>query len=714
MPARLTRTLLLPIAILAAGLTIPPRELAAQATPSAPRRAVRRDIPITNTIRRAYAAGTRDSTGRPGRNYWQIRTDYTINARLDATTSRITGRETVTLHNNSPDSLGQIQLRLDPNIFLGNTPQAATWVPSEVTDGMVITRMTINGQNVNLAGPPPAGGDGARAAQAAAAAQNAQVPNQPTILGLRTTTARVNLPTKIAPRSTTTLEIEWNHKIPGGPGVGHRMTQRWADTLYQPTQWYPRVAVYDDLRGWDNELYLGPSEFYNNFGRFDVHLDVPAGWIVSGTGVLQNPEEVLTPNARERIKGVLSSDKTTTIVGADEIGPGQATQRGKPIAGSEGDRLVWHFVADTVNDFAWATAKKFVWEMTRATIPGKGPVPITMVYLPDRARFYDTAGQVARHALEFYSKQWFPYQFPQLTLQDGPSAGMEYPMVINSNKGAADHETGHQWWPMVVSNNETWYGWMDEGFNQYMNILSDADAAGQAPSFDGLGQSYGRTSGNEAEPPMMWIANYDGPQFYGFTTYSKTPLMLSMLGGIVGDSDVQRAHREWANAWLFKHPSPWDYMFFMSNALKRDLGWFWYYWLFTTESVDGSIQRSVSNSAGRTTVTVRQDGQMPSPVVLEVKFKPGKQAIRPIRNAVMKDSLTAIVTYPVDVWFTGNKTFDAVLDFGPRAIERIRLDPNCRFPDRDPSDNQWPRAAAAPPATPAQGQGRRGPVCFDR
>jgi hypothetical protein len=708
MPARLTRTLLLPVAILAVGLTIPSSRLVAQTT-RPPERAVRRDIPITNTIRRAYAAGTRDSTGRPGRNYWQIRTDYTINARLDATTSRITGRETVTLHNNSPDSLGQIQLRLDPNIFLGNTPQAATWVPSEVTDGMVITRMTINRQSVNLAGPPPAGGDGARAAQAAAAAQNAQVPNQPTILGLRTTTARVNLPTKIAPRSTTTLEIEWNHKIPGGPGVGHRMTQRWADTLYQPTQWYPRVAVYDDLRGWDNELYLGPSEFYNNFGRFDVRLDVPAGWIVSGTGVLQNPEEVLTPNARERIKGVLASDKITTIVGPDEIGPGQATQRGAPTAGGEGDRLVWHFVADTVNDFAWATAKKFVWEMTRATIPGKGPIPITMVYLPDRARFFDTAGQAARHALEFYSKLWFPYQFPQLTLQDGPSAGMEYPMVINSNKGAADHETGHMWWPMVVSNNETWYGWMDEGFNQYMNILSDADAAGQAPSFDGLGQSYGRTSGNEAEPPMMWIANYAGPQFYGFTTYSKTPLMLSMLGGIVGDSAVQRAHREWANAWLFKHPSPWDYMFFMSNALKRDLGWFWYYWLFTTESVDGSIQRSVSNTAGRTTVTVRQDGQMPSPVVLEVRFKPGKQAIRPMRNAIMKDSLTAIVTYPVDVWFSGAKTYDAVLDFGSRPIERIRLDPSCRFPDRDPSDNVWPRANT--PAPEPAGQGRRQAAC---
>ena len=682
---------------------------AAQATQRLPERAVRRDIPITNSIRRAYAAGTRDSTGRPGRNYWQLRTDYTITARLDAPASRLTGRETVVLHNNSPDSLGQIVLRLDPNIFLGNTPQAAPWVPAEVTDGMVITRMAVKGVVVILEPTPGASTDGARSAAAAAAAQSAHAVNQPTLLRAKTTSAQINLPTKLPPHSTTTLEIDWNHKIPGGPGAGHRMTQRWADTLYQPTQWYPRVAVYDDLRGWDSELYLGPSEFYNNFGRFDVRIDVPAGWIVSGTGVLQNPEEVLTPNARERIKQVLSTDDITRIVGPDEVGPGQATQRGAPIAGEDGDRLVWHFVADTVNDFAWATAKNYVWDMTRATIPGKGPVPITMVYLPGRAQLYVRAGAVARHALEFYSKQWFPYQFPQLTLQDGPSAGMEYPMVINSNQGAADHETGHQWWPMTVSNNETWYGWMDEGFNQYMNILSDADAARQTPEYNGLGQSYGRTSGNEAEAPMMWNANYDGPGFYGFTTYSKTPLMLSMLGGIVGDSAVQRAHREWAQTWMFKHPSPWDYMFFMSHALKRDLGWFWYYWLFTTESVDGSIQNS-RTAGGKTTVTVRQDGQMPSPVVLEVKFAPGSQVIRPMKNAVMKDSLTAIVTYPVDVWFAGSKTFDAVLDFGTRPIQRIRLDPSCRFPDRNPSDNYWPRSAA--PAEPAQAQGgRRGPSC---
>ena len=651
----------------------------------APERAVRREIPITNAIRKAYAAGTRDSSGRPGRNYWQLRTDYRVNVSLDPASQRLTGTARVTIHNNSPDALTVIGLRLDPNHFLGNAPHSAPWVPAEVTDGMVISRLVVDGKAANMGSAAPLGdgSTGARAAATAAAnAANAPASTIPVLQNPTSTVARIRLPSPIAPKGTAVLEIDWSHKLPGGPGSGHRMVQRWADTLFQPTQWYPRVSVYDDLRGWDSELYLGPSEFYNNFGTWDVSIDVPAGWIVSGTGVLQNPNEVLTAQARQRLTQVLSSNAITTIVGPDEVGPGQAT------ATSNSGRLTWRFHADTVNDFAWATAKKFVWQATRATIPTKGAVPVNLYYLPGRANVFARAGEIARHALEFYSGLWFPYQFPQLTLQDGPSAGMEYPMVINSNQGAADHETGHQWWPMTVSNNETWYGWMDEGFNQYMNIFSDADAAKRAPVVNGLGQNYGRTSGNEAEPPMMWNANYAGQQYYGFTTYQKTPLMLSMLGGIVGDSAVQRAHREWANAWLFKHPSPWDYMFFMNRALGRDLGWFWYYWLFTTESVDGRIA-SVAHNGDETVVTVAEDGQMPSPVILEVKFAAAGAAIKPMANAVMTDANTAIVTFPVDVWFSGRKTFNAVLSFGGRAIEKITFDPNNRFPDHDPKDNSW-------------------------
>jgi hypothetical protein len=667
---------------------------------SASERAIRLDIPLTNQIRRAFDAGTRDKTGQPGANYWQTEVDYTIQVSLDPATQTLTGTETLLLHNNSPIPMTEIGLRLDHNIFRPTVPRASPSVPAENTDGMVLTKLVVNGETVNLAAQPAGGGRRGGGAGAGGGG-GAAAPRPTSISGLTQTYARISLASPVAPASRATLEIAWHTKLPGGPsGNGHRMTQRWEDRLFQPTQWYPRVAVFDDLRGWDDSLYLGPAEFYNNFGRFDVRIDVPGGWIVSGTGVLQNPAEVLTAAERERLSHVLESDAVVTITGPEEVGPGRAT--------AAGDRLVWHHVAERVNDFAWATARKFVWQATRATIPGKGPVPIHMVFEPDHASQFENAGPVARHALEFYSKLWAPYAFPQLTLQDGPSAGMEYPMVINSNQGAADHETGHQWWPMMVSNNETWYGWMDEGFNQYMNILSDADAAGRPPNLDNRGQSYGRTSGNELEPPMMWPANLAGPQ-YQFQTYGKTPLMLSMLGGVVGDEAVQKAMSAYAKAWAFKHPSPWDYVFFMNSQLKQDLGWFWYYWLWTTESVDGSIA-NVTTTGARTVVTVRQDGQMPSPVVLKVRFAADGPAPKPMPNATMPDDKTAIVTWPVDVWFSGHRTFQATLDFGPRKIESILLDPGCRFPDRDPSDNVWPRPAprASDTSAPPAGRGGRG------
>lgn len=628
-------------------------------------RAIRRDIPMTNVIRRAHAMGTRDSTGRPGRNYWQQWVEYTINARLDVPTSTITGRETIALRNNSDSTLREIRLRLDQNIFAAQAVRLERiGTTIEITSGMKITRATVNGQNVNL-NPAP----------------NANPANGPILYGGDQTAARIALQSSIPAKGSATLEIEWNFKVPNVlEGRGMRMG-RLADTLYQVAQWYPRVTVYDDLRGWDGEPYLGPSEFYNNFGRWDVSLDVPAGWLVGATGVLQNPEQVLSSTSRERLARVLESDSVRTIVGVNDRGAGRAT--------AGGDRLVWRFVADTANDFAWATSKSYVWDATRATIPGRGPIPVHILYQPGSSQF-KPVGPVLRHALEFYSRLWFPYAFPQLTTSDGPELGMEYPMFLMSGLGAADHEAGHEWWPMMVSNNETWYGWMDEGFNQYMNILSGADARKSPPSLDGVGQAYGQISGNDYEAPMMWDANYGGP-LYGFTTYGKAPQMLSMLGAIVGDTAVQRAMSDWGKAWRFKHPSPWDYMFFMNNALGRDLGWFWYYWLFTTEAVQGSIQ-SAATSGTQTVVTVRQDGQMPSPVVLRVDFAATGAPITPMPNSVMMDSVTAIVTYPVSVWFGGSRTFDATLNFGPRSITKITFDPFRRFPDRDMRDNVWPRA----------------------
>ncbi len=637
-------------------------------------RAIRRDIPLTNAIRSAMDQGTRDFTGKPGPNYWQLQTDYTIEVRLDPQTQILSGSETIIVHNNSGDELTQILLHLDHNIFRGLVPRGSS-VPAENTEGMVITSLRVNGESVDLYARSPR--LQRRRDQPAPAVKPAL-----SVSGLDQTVAHITLSEPVPAKSIVTLEIEWNTKLPGGPnGQAHRMTQRWGNTLFQPTQWFPRIGKYDDLRGWETNVYLGPAEFYNNFGRFDVKIDVPGGWIVSGTGVLQNPEEVLTADARAQLAKVLDSNETITIVGEDVTGPGNATAPGK--------NLTWHFIAENVNDFAWATAEKFVWKASRATIPGKGPIPIHMLYTPERAHLFENAIALTRHALEFYSELWAPYPFPQLTLQDGPSAGMEYPMVINSNQGAADHEAAHQWWPMMLGINETRYGWMDEGFNTYMNILSRADRDGEKADLTGRGQSYGRISGNEDEPMMMWSANYAG-DLYGFQTYQKAPLMLAMLGGIVGDAAVQEAMSNYTKTWAFKHPSPWDFVFLMSNELEMDLGWFWYYWLWTTETVDGSIE-SVVSSNGETVVRIRQDGQMPSPIVLEIHLAEAGPLIPSVPGASMIDEQTVIVRWPVDVWFDGNRTFDAKLTLGKREIEKIILDPEGRFPDSNPADNVWER-----------------------
>jgi len=670
-------------AFLAAAVTLSPSLGFAQATP--PARAVRRDIPLTNMIHRAFAAGTRDSTGRPGRNYWQLWMDYTIHARLDPATSVIAGVETAVIHNTSPTPMTTVQMRLDQNIFAPNVPRARSM--PDITDGMIVTKLTVNGAAVDMNPPRPARGRFGQQQRTVTLAA----------YGLDQTSARITLPTPIEAGGSATIGVEWNFRVPAADGQRGLRMGRWADSLYEVAQWYPRVAVFDDLRqgGWDTEPYLGSSEFYNNFGRFDVTIDVPAGWVVGATGVLQNPTEVLTPTARERLSHALDSDSVRSVVSAAERGPGHATVAG--------DRLLWHFVADTAGDFAWATSNQYVWDATRATIPGKGPIPVNILYLPGSAERYADAGPTTRHALEFYSHLWMPYAFPQLTIVEGPDGGMEYPMFIMSSVGAADHETGHEWWPMMVGTNETWYGFMDEGFNQYMNRLSRSDRQGEVPDLDVLGQSYGRTSGNEEEAPLMWDANYGGPM-YSFQAYTKAPLMLSMLGGVVGDTAVWHAMSDYAKAWRFKHPSPWDYAFFMNHALGRDLGWFWYSWLFTTDAVDGSIQ-DVKTTGPRTTVTVRQDGQMPSPVVLMVRFAKDGPAIKPMPNSVMADATSAIVTYPVDVWFAGSRTFTANLDFGGRKIEKITLDPGCRFPDHDVSDNMWPRDTTVTAAPPSGGFG---------
>jgi hypothetical protein len=409
------------------------------------------------------------------------------------------------------------------------------------------------------------------------------------------------------------------------------------------------------------------------------------------SGELTNPQEVLTSDQLKRYQEAKASTKTVVIKKQEEIG-NPATTVKKP-------SLTWKYKIFNTRDFAWASSKAFIWDGAKISLPSGKAAFAQSAYPVESAtpNGWTRSTEFTRTSIENYSKRWFEFPYPAAVNVASNVSGMEYPGIVfcgwkdvgEDLWGVTDHEFGHTWFPMIVGSNERRYGWMDEGFNEYMNILSDADTDGKPYILDGLGQSYGQMSGDENEAPMMWSAN-DAGSGYRFQTYQKAPLMLSMLGGIVGDQAVINAMKKYTAAWAYKHPSPWDYIFFMNNELGQDLEWFWYYWLWTTETVEGSIQ-DVKIAGSKTTVSVHQAGQMPSPVVLKVEFEAAGPAIKTLPNAKMIDATTAEVTWPVSVWLDGKRTFDAEMNFGKRKIKKITFDPHGRFPDSNPADNVWPR-----------------------
>jgi hypothetical protein len=618
--------------------------LAACAGPSAsvqrpfPERAVRRDIPMQPGIRRAHLAGTRDSTGRPGPRYWQQKVDYVINATLDPATSVVSGTQSITLHNTSPDTLPQIVMRLYQNYF---TPRVErTDYITDLTDGMIIERLAVNGAAIPL--------------------------NNSARYRLNERIATITPSSPVLPGQSVKLDLRWRFTVPAVDTAvrGQRMG-RYGTRVYQVAQWYPQIAMYDDLRGWDTDQYLGNGEFYNQFGSFDVRITVPGGWLVGATGDLQNPEAVLSRRTRDRLALAMEVDTTVHVVRPDEIRTGTASGR----------TLTWHFKAPMVNDFAFAASRDYVYEATHATIPGKGKIPVHVLYLPEHTRYRSlNTARYGREALEYFSRWFFPYEFSQGTIADGPETGMEYPMIIfnGSSRGVTTHEFAHQWFPMTVGSNETRYGFMDESFVQWASAVAiGAITSGPVDHVAGTA-AYRRIAGSELEAPMMWPADLAGAGT-GVSVYTKGRVALYALGGIVGDTAVYRAMSEYAQAWKYKHPTPWDFFFSMNRSLRRNLDWFWYGWFFTTGTFDQAIE-SVKTSGGAADIAIRDKGDLAMPVVLRLEFSDGS---------------TQLVTHPAEVWFAGDRRYVSRVPLRGRVLRAVVLDPEGRFQDIVPGDNRW-------------------------
>lgn len=501
--------------------------LASIATRSVPAQQARDTIPVPPAVRAAHLAGTRARTGAPGSKYWQLWPRYELHAELDPARATLRGQGTVSFVNTSPTPVTELVLRLDQNRFRsesGGTPQ---------TRGIAILSLAVNGTAVDLAGPQ--------------------------VSGLHSTVARIRLATPLLPHASLTAAFEWEYEVPKA-GAGDALRQGHSDhRTFQMAQWYPRLAMYDDLAGWDLAPHDGTHEFFNPFGSYLVSLRVPPGWLVGATGTLENPAEVLEARERELLRIAALVDTTLPIVPTGAARPRDV-----------GSAAAWRLRADSVNDFAWGTSSDYGWTVTSRTIATKRLL-IHAFATPARASELTEATRQAGDVIAGLSERIVPYAWPSHTLVDGPEGAMEYPGLTMSHGTAIPHELAHQWFPMLVGTDETRFDFLDEGFATLLaGIISGATPGG-----------IGATSATSE--PLLHSADLRTPRFV--LGYGRGSRMLLALSKRVGEDRLLNAIKRYAADWRFKHPSPWDFMASMETSLGEPLDTFWLDWLFGTKAV---------------------------------------------------------------------------------------------------------------------------------
>jgi hypothetical protein len=585
----------------------------------------------------------RTGAGRPGPGYWQQRVDYTIRARLDVTTHVLEGSERISYVNNSPGRLDYLWLQLDGNICGPESVAKLIQLPPLVF-GDGVFDFTCSGSGVRVSRVESAG--------------------RPLSFKIHDTTMRIDLPTAIEPGGELEFEIDWSWEIPdqGFARMGRD------GTLYQVAAWYPRLMVYDDLSGWNIEPFIGPGEFYLEYGDFDVELSVPASYLVTATGELLNPEDVLTAEQRSRLARARSSEAPVAVVTAEEA---RANAERSP----SGTRT-WHFRAEDVRDFAFAAAPDFRWDATYWD-----GILIQTFYRPE-ALPWEEAIRMSHQTIRYYSERMARYPYPHATTVEGPIGGMEYPMItfVPSTEVREDlyfvltHEFGHEWFPMMVGSNERVHVWMDEGFNTFNNIGAVKDYFAGQPYADTvvthLHNLHAIHSVPGKEQPIS-LPPAEQRDLY-WTAYQKPALMMHLLRTeVLGEERFDRAFAEYVAAWTGKHPSPADFFHMMEDGSGMDLDWFWRGWLYSTSRLDQAIS-DVSEEADGSAIHIHSLGAMVMPAELRISWADGS---------------TETVHLPVEMWYQGPK-------FVYRARGRVtaaEVDPRGVYPDDDRENNRWPR-----------------------
>jgi hypothetical protein len=629
-------------------------------------------LPPGNEVRRP--------NGSPGRAYWQQRVNYTIRVTLDTAAKRISGTESIHYTNNSPDTLRFVWIQLDQNLFRpGSTgsllfPAGSRFGGAGFAGGFEIERVV---QCSGTAGPPGGGAvtskRGPRPRRKPASGVAAPLPQCPAVT-LKTrvddTMMYTDLGRPILPGGSTTLELTYGFNIPehGADRMGRD------GSLYQIAQWYPRMAVYDDVSGWNTDQYLGQGEFYLEYGDTEYEVTLPAGYIVAGTGVLQNPAEVLTATQRARLAVAIKSDTTVRILTEAELSSGTA----RPGAQRT---LTWRFRANNVRDVAWAASPEYLWDAT-----GWEGIVAQAFYRPSALETWKDAAKMSRYSLQEYSTRWLRYPYPQLSAVEGPVSGMEYPMVAMEAKGDSaaglfrvlTHEIGHMWYPMIVGSNERRHAWMDEGFNTFINTFSEEGywTRDDSASRQRARELVIRGDQTPTAQPIMTPANrYRNRDNLLSLAYVKPSVMLLTLRNkVLGAEVFDSAFREYTRRWAFKHPQPADFFRTVEEVSGRDLSWFWRGFFYTTAALDQSVEAVKQTGDGPAQVTLANLGDAVMPAELELGFE---------------DGTSELVKLPVEIWYGGNRYVYEALP--GKVVVSAGVNPDGTFPDAIRANDIWKR-----------------------
>ncbi|MFB6248030.1 MAG: M1 family metallopeptidase [Salinibacter sp.] len=592
----------------------------------------------------ALEQGTRTASGRPGPAYWTNRASYDIEATLSPATNTVRGQETITYHNRSPDTLKTLVVHLRQNV---NAKGAERRQALQVTGGMDLGDVSVQGQNL------------------------IERPNRSQVgYTIENTVMRIRPPEAVPPGGSVKLSFAWRYTL---RSQGPTPRQGTNGTVYYMGYWYPQMAVYDDVQGWDTDPFLQFAEFYMGYADYTLELTVPDGWLIGSTGTLQNPTDVLTARTRSRLEQARTANKPVRVVSAEERGAGSATQ-----ADPSGS-LTWRFRAENVRDVAWGTSDQYVWDAAQADA-GKGRTTmIHALYRPNRDS-WRRAAEFGKFSIEFLSERLTAYPYPHMTVVEGlVGGGMEYPMItiVGSDRsekslfGTTLHEIAHMWYPMLVGSEETDHIWMDEGLVTYFTrqgrrAFWDEGAPWAANS------GYFRRAGTARETePMRHGDLFPNVGSLVSASYDKASRMLYVLRGLYGADSLHAALRTYAERWTYKHPYPYDFFNTVEDVLGDDLDWLWRSMLYETWTLDQSIA-GVEESDGGVTIRIRDEGHSMMPTPVRVTYADGS---------------THTERVPVDVWLKGRRT--ASLSVPAGTVERVEIDPGGFLPDVNRSNNTW-------------------------